>query len=139
MKSIQRRIFPGVNPPDHHASREETAHFFCFHYPLDADRHCGGAVRNLVFLCAADHLAKGMFEDAEKFVGHFRFAPHERLQALDPFEIRNDHTSGVVGPLAASARMRHFNLSALLPLITRSTAAGTRTSQGMVSRPFGST
>ncbi len=36
-----------------------------------------------------------MFQDAEKFVGHFRFAPHESLQALHPFEIGNDHPTSV--------------------------------------------
>ena len=36
-----------------------------------------------------------MLQDAEKFVGHFRLAPHESLQTLHPFEIGNDHAAGV--------------------------------------------
>ena len=71
----------------------------------------------------------------------------KRLQALDPFEIGNDHAAGVaknvgndeelvpalrsescrlqdvVGPFAPSARMRHFDFAAFFSLITRSTAA----------------
>ena len=77
-----------------------------------------------------------MLENAEEFVGHFRFRPHEGLQALHPFEVGNNHAAGVaknignderlrpsacsgsgplpalVGPLAPSARMRHLILSA---------------------------
>src|SRR5438045_3546757 len=43
--------------------REQTAGVFGFHHPLDADRHGGGAMRNLVRLCAPDDLGKGMLED----------------------------------------------------------------------------
>ena len=46
-------------------------------------------------LRAPDHLREGMLEDAEKFVGHFRFRPQEGLQALHPFEVGNDHAAGV--------------------------------------------
>ena len=48
-----------------------------------------------MFLGATDHLGEGMFEDPEKFVGHFRLAPEKCLQALDPLEIGNDHTAGI--------------------------------------------
>ena len=95
-------------------------------------------MRNLVPFRAPDDLREGMLEDAEKFVGHFRLAPHEGLQTLHPFEIGNDHAAGVaknvgndenfvpalvqnagrppgvVGPFAPSARMRHFNLGGVL-------------------------
>src|ERR1700730_16114908 len=36
-----------------------------------------------------------MLEDAEKFVGHFGLGPHEGLEALDPFEVGNDHAARV--------------------------------------------
>src|SRR2546423_13909621 len=50
--------------------REQTAGVFGFHHPLDADRHRGGAMRNLVRLRAPDDLGKGMLENTEKFVEH---------------------------------------------------------------------
>ena len=50
---------------------------------------------NFVIFGATDHLGKGMFENAEQFVGHFRFGPKEALQALNPFEIGNNHAAGV--------------------------------------------
>src|SRR5205085_11516256 len=57
--------------------------------------HGGGAMRDFVGLGTPDHLDKGVFEDAEQFVGHFRLAPHEGLESLDPFEVGNDHAAGV--------------------------------------------
>src|SRR3982074_3212999 len=94
-KSIQRRIFFGVNPPDNYALWEEAAHFFCLHYPFNADCHRGGAVGNLVRFRALNHLSEGMLQDPEKFVGHFGLAPHECLQSLHPLEIGNDYAAGV--------------------------------------------
>src|SRR5207248_374726 len=51
---------------------------------------------------------------------------------------RTASASGVVGPLAPSARMRHFSLRALSAVITCSTAAGTRISQRCTSSSEGS-
>ena len=48
------------------------------------------------------------------------------------FRIRS--ASGVVGPFAPSARMRHFNLPAFFSLITRSTAQGASTSHFIVKQ-----
>ena len=45
--------------------------------------------------------------------------------------------SGVVGPLAPSARIRHFRRPAFSAVMTRSSAAGTSTVQGVVSSSFG--
>ena len=50
---------------------------------------------NLMLFRASDQLAEGMLEDAEKFVGHFRFAPEKTLQTLHPLEVGNDHSAGV--------------------------------------------
>ena len=50
---------------------------------------------DLMLFRASDHLGEGMLEDAEKFVGHFRFAPEKTLQTLHPLEVGNDHSSGV--------------------------------------------
>src|SRR5206468_10586575 len=36
-----------------------------------------------------------MFEDAEKFLSHFRFRPQKRLQTLHPLEVGDDHSAGV--------------------------------------------
>ena len=36
-----------------------------------------------------------MLEDAEEFVGYFRLRPQKRLQTLHPFEVGNDHATGV--------------------------------------------
>ena len=42
-----------------------------------------------------DDLDKGMLQDAEEFVGYFRLAPQEGLQALHPFEVGNDHATRI--------------------------------------------
>ena len=52
---------------------------------------------------------------------------------------RTRSASGVVGPLAASARIRHLSWLAFFPVMTRSTAAGMRMSHGNVRNSFGST
>ena len=105
-------------------------------------------MRNLVFLRSSDYLRKRVLKDAEKFVGHFAFCPQETT--ADPAPTRSKKRShrphctecresrilhpivasrmrsaaGVVGPLAASARMRHCNFAAFFSVMTRSTAAG---------------
>ena len=38
---------------------------------------------------------KELLENAEKFVGHFRFRPEKGLQSLHPFEVGNDHAAGI--------------------------------------------
>src|SRR4030095_15795725 len=76
-------------------SRKQTAHLFSFDDTLDADRHCGRAMPNPVFLRSPDYLRKRVLKDAEKFVGYFAFRPQKRLQTLYPLEVRNDHTARV--------------------------------------------
>src|ERR1041385_3516902 len=43
----------------------------------------------------SDYLCKRMLENAEKLVSHFAFRPEKRLEALNPFKIRNDDPTGV--------------------------------------------
>ncbi len=50
---------------------------------------------DLMLFCASDHLGEGMLEDAEKFVGHFSFAPEKTLQTLHPLEVGNNHSAGI--------------------------------------------
>src|SRR6266700_2659047 len=123
----------------HRRSWKQAAHLFGLEHTLDADGHGRCAMRNLVVSSAPDHIAEGVLENAKEFIGHFGLGPEEALQTLDPFEVGNDNAPGVVGPLAASARIRHLILPAFVSLITRSTAAGTSTSQGRMSNSFGST
>ena len=50
---------------------------------------------NFVRLRPTDDLSKGVLQDAEKFIGYFRFTPAESLQTLHPFKIGNDDATGV--------------------------------------------
>src|SRR5438874_88699 len=75
--------------------REQATRSLRFHDAFDADSHRCHAVRNFVRLGASDDLGEGMLHDAEEFVGHFCFAPHESLQTLHPFEIGDDDTARV--------------------------------------------
>ena len=101
---------------------------------LNADRHRGCAMRHPVVFRASDYLHKRMLEDAEKFVGHFCLRPqkacspctHSKYETITPPALqrmsgitktssqrwsRIRSASGVVGPFAASARMRHLILA----------------------------
>ena len=75
--------------------REQAAVMLGPHYPLDADCHRRGPVRDLVLFRALDHLRKGMLEDTEELVGYFRLGPEEGLQTLHPFEVGNNDAAGV--------------------------------------------
>lgn len=52
-------------------SWEQAAHLFGLNDALNADRHCGCAMRHPVVLRASYYLNKRMLEDAKKFIGHF--------------------------------------------------------------------
>src|SRR6266699_6702117 len=76
-------------------SWEQATCLFRSHDTLDANGHRRRAMRDLMLFRASDHLAEGMLEDAEKFVGYFRFAPEKTLQTLHPLEVGNNHSAGV--------------------------------------------
>src|SRR5262249_10837750 len=100
-----------------------------------------------------------MFEDAEEFVRYLHFRPQKRLQALHPFEVGNDHASGITEnvrdhkdlvptllqnqvcvrrgrTVGGFSQDPALSWRAFFPVITRSTAAGTRMSHGRVRNSF---
>src|SRR5947207_8653487 len=68
-------------------SWEQAAHLFRLDHSLDTGRHSRGAMRDFVFLGPPNHLRERMLDNAEKFVGPFRFGPKKALQPLAPFEV----------------------------------------------------
>ena len=76
-------------------SWEQAAHCFALMHALDADRHRGSAMRNLVVLCASMTCAKECSRMRKSLSVTSDSAPKKGLQSLHPFEIGNDHAAGV--------------------------------------------
>src|SRR5438270_12000326 len=66
---------------------KQSPYPFGFLHAFDAEAEGGQAHGEFLFAGERDDLGIGGFEDAEKFVGHFGFAPEEALQVLHPLEV----------------------------------------------------
>ena len=52
-------------------------------------------MRDLFLLGTLDHGAKGLLQDPKKAIDHLRLVPEEALEALDPFEVGDNHSARV--------------------------------------------